>query len=67
MYEIYEKLRDARGITDYAVSAQSGVSRTILSDWKSGKHTPGLKNLLILANFFGVTLDYLVGNTNQAG
>lgn len=65
MYEIYERLRDARGLTDYAVAAQTGVARSILSEWKTGRHKPGIKNLLILANFFGVTVDYLIGNTKK--
>ena len=66
MYEIYERLREARGLSDYAVAAQTGIARSILSEWKSGKHQPGLKNLLILANFFGVSIDYLIGNTQKA-
>lgn len=65
MYEIYERLRDARGLSDYAVAAKTGVARSILSEWKTGRHTPGLKNLLILANFFGVSVDYLIGNTQK--
>ena len=66
MYEIYERLREARGLSDYAVAAQTGIARSILSEWKAGRHTPGLKNLLILANFFGVTIDYLIGNNQKA-
>jgi transcriptional regulator with XRE-family HTH domain len=66
MYEIYERLREARGLSDYAVAAQTGIARSILSEWKAGKHQPGIKNLLILANFFGVTVDYLIGNSQKA-
>ena len=66
MYEIYERLREARGLSDYAVAAQTGIARSILSEWKAGKHQPGIKNLLILANFFGVSVDYLIGNTQKA-
>lgn len=65
MYEIYERLREARGLSDYAVAAQTGIARSILSEWKTGKHQPGIKNLLILANFFGVSVDYLIGNTQK--
>jgi len=66
MYEIYERLREARGLSDYAVAAQTGIARSILSEWKAGRHKPGIKNLLILANFFGVTVDYLIGNSQKA-
>ena len=66
MYEIYERLRDARGLSDYAVAAKTGIARSTISEWKAGRHKPSVKNLLILANYFGVTVDYLIGNTQKA-
>ena len=61
MYNIYENLRNARGMTDYSVAKNSGVARSVLYEWKVGKHTPNLENMKKLARFFGVTVDYLIG------
>ena len=60
MYEKYEKLRNDKGKTDYQVSIESGVSRSTLSEWKTGKHTPNLTNLHALAKYFGVSIEELL-------
>ena len=60
MYEKYEKLRDAKGMSDYQVAAKSGVSRSTLSEWKTGKHTPNLENIKKIAAFFKVSIEELV-------
>lgn len=60
MYHIYEKLRDARGVTDYRVAKETGLSSSTLADWKTGRHEPSLETLRKLAKFFGVTIDYFV-------
>ena len=59
-YKNYEKLRDKKGITDYKVSDATGVSRSTLSEWKSGEHTPNTENLKKIAVFFGVSVDELI-------
>lgn len=39
-YEEYSKKRDALGLTDYAVSALTRISRATLSQWKNGNTSP---------------------------
>ena len=60
MYTKYAKMRDARGVTDYEVAKQTGLSRSTLSDWKSGAHMPSVETLKKLAAYFGVTIDFFV-------
>ncbi len=60
MYERYEKLRNARGITDYQVSKATGVSTSTLTDWKMNRYTPKLDKVKAIADFFGVTVDYFI-------
>lgn len=60
MYKIYEKLRDARGITDYRVSKDTGIPRSTLFDWKEKKYTPKIDKLLILADYFGVPIELFI-------
>ena len=61
MYEIFEQLMQERALTHYGVWKATGVSQSSLSDWRRGKGTPGSNSLSKLADFFGVTVDYLMG------
>lgn len=59
MYEIYAKLRDLRGLSDYRVAKDTGLGRSTFSDWKGGKHRPSLETITKLAEYFGVSVAYL--------
>ena len=61
MYEILAQLMKERGLTAYRVSMDTGVSQATLSDWKRGRSTPKLPKLQKLADYFGVSLEYLMG------
>jgi len=37
------------------------IKQNTISAWLSGKKEPSITSLWILANFFGVDIDYLVG------
>lgn len=57
MYEIYEKLRDAHGLTDYRVSRDTGIPAGAFSNWKAGRYAPKADKLLILADYFHVPVE----------
>ena len=42
-----------------------GVPKTHYTDWKNGRTSSYNKYLAQIAEFFGVTVDYLLGNTSQ--
>lgn len=60
MYEVFEQLLQKRGITPYKVAKEAGVTQTALSNWKSGRSTPTTKTLQKIADYFEVTIDYLM-------
>lgn len=60
MYEIYCKLRNERGLKDADVVRQTGITKSTFSDWKSGRSKPKNDKLQKIADFFGVTVDYLM-------
>lgn len=64
MYEIFEQLCQARDLTPYKVSKLANVTQTALSNWKTGKSTPSAKTLQKLADFFNVSIDYLITGNN---
>lgn len=54
------ELRDSKGLTDYKVSLDTGITKSTFSDWKSGRSLPKLEKLSKIADYFGVTVDYFI-------
>lgn len=60
MYEKFLSLLDGSGKTSYQVSKDTGISTSTLSNWKQGNYKPKTDKLKILADYFGVTVDYFL-------
>lgn len=60
MYEIYQKLLDEKKLKNSDVSRATGISNMTLSDWKRGKTKPKTDTMKKIANFLGVSVDYLM-------
>lgn len=60
MYEKYVMLRDEKGVTDYRVSEDTKITKSTFSDWKSGRSNPKIDKLKILADYFGVNIEYFL-------
>lgn len=56
-------LRKGRGVSQEELANVVGVSRQAVQKWESGTSTPDIQNLSALADYFGVSLDYLVRGT----
>lgn len=57
MYETFKALIEERELTTYKVAKDTGLSQTLFSDWKSGKSSPKVDKLMILAKYFDVPLE----------
>jgi transcriptional regulator with XRE-family HTH domain len=64
MIERIFNLINERGITQKDLAQAIGVSTGNISDWKSGRAKPSIDVLNRIANYFGVSIDYLVGRTD---
>ncbi len=60
MYEIFVKLLEKYGITAYKVSKATGIGGSTFTDWKNGRSVPKQDKLQKIADYFGVTIDYLM-------
>ena len=60
MYKKYVEIRDKKGITDYQVSKDTGITKSTFSDWKSGRSKPKADKLKILADYFGVEVGFFL-------
>lgn len=43
------------------------IRPTTVSEWRKGKYTPSVANCVALADFFGVSLDYLITGREPRG
>jgi repressor LexA len=62
MYIKYLELLKISKKTSYRVSKDTGISVATLSDWKHGKSKPKIDKLKLLADYFGVTIDYFLSD-----
>lgn len=60
MYEKFQELLTKTGKTSYQVAKDTGISETVFSYWKSGRSKPKIDKLKVLADYFGVTIDYFI-------
>jgi transcriptional regulator with XRE-family HTH domain len=59
-----KKIRVAKGLAQKEVAAHIGVTQTAVSDWERGEREPDFETLVKLADFFGVTVDNILGRDN---
>lgn len=66
MYEIFEKLCRQKGVTPYRVCKDTGLTTATISNWKAGRYVPKNDKMQKIADYFGVTIEYLMtGNESQ--
>lgn len=60
MYEIFSKLLKERGVRAADVCRGTGLPSSLFSEWKKGKSTPKADKMQKIADYFGVSLEYLM-------
>lgn len=65
--DIFKQLIQDSGLTVYQISKDTGISESLMSHWKSGRQLPKYDSLNTLADYFGVSGDFLLGRTNDSG
>lgn len=63
--ENLRRLRKAKDIKQEALAEAMNVSRQTVSKWENGTAMPDFKKLNALAEYFGVTMDELLGFSND--
>ena len=58
-------LLDERHIQQKNLSDYLGLSKNTMTGWKNGNNNSYMKHLPKIAEFFGVTVDYLLGNEKR--
>ena len=60
-------LLNEKRISKRELARQLGVSAMSISDWSTGKVQPTAENIYIIANYFSVTSDFLLGLEDESG
>ncbi|MBQ8648529.1 MAG: helix-turn-helix transcriptional regulator [Clostridia bacterium] len=58
-------LRKARGLTQISLQMQTGIEQALLSKFENGERIPPTDTLIRLADFYGVSMDYIMGRTEN--
>ena len=66
MYEIFVELLKKHNVTAAQVAKETGISQSTLSEWKHGNYQPKADKMQKIANYFGVSVSYLIGETETA-
>lgn len=58
-----KSLRKEKNVTQAQIAAILDYGYTAVANYEAGKNEPSIENLIRIADFFGVSLDYLVGRS----
>ncbi|MCL2862052.1 MAG: helix-turn-helix domain-containing protein [Firmicutes bacterium] len=62
--KIFELLQE-KGITQYKFAKDLGLTHGQVTDWKVGRSNPTVERLIKVADYFDVSVDYLLGRTEN--
>ena len=67
MYKIFEALCNEHGVTPYRVCKDTGITTATISNWKAGRYVPKADKLQKIADYLGVSIEYLMNakDTNK--
>lgn len=58
-------VRKAQNVTTEQAAQTLGISRRAYVNYEAGTRQPTIEQMVLLADFFNVSLDYLVGRTDD--
>ena len=59
------ELREDRDLRQSDLAKETGIDQRTISNYETGKSNPDSYALIKLADYFGVSIDYLVGRTKR--
>jgi len=64
-YDNFLSLCKSQNISPIEIRRALGISQSTMASWKSRGLTPKYETLSKISDYFGVSIDYLLGNTEQ--
>ncbi len=60
-----KEIRKAKGISQLKLAMDLNTNQNTISRYETGEREPGITELIKLADYFGVSVDYLIERTNN--
>lgn len=60
-----KELRKEKGLTQISLQMQTGIDQSLLSKFENMERVPPTETLMILADFYDVSIDYILCRTND--
>ena len=60
-----KKLRHEKGLTQIALQMHTGIEQALLSKFENGERVPPTETLMRLAEFYNVSMDYIMCRTEK--
>lgn len=61
LHNVLKELREEQGKTQKELAEDLHISQVTYSNYELGKREPNIETLIALANYFRVSIDFLVG------
>ena len=62
-----KELRKQKNISQLKLAIDLNMSQNTISRYENGEREPGINELIRIANYFNVSIDYLVGRKDKPG
>ena len=59
--ERLKELRQEKGLSQIQLAKETGISKSAIGFWETGERVPNAQAVVVLAKYFGVSADYLLG------
>ena len=61
------ELRTEKNISQRGIAKELHISQGTYNNWENGKTQPSIEQLITLSDFFDVSVDYLIGRSDDYG
>lgn len=63
--DIFVEILQTKKLTAYRVAKETNISQGLMNEYKNGIKVPTIENLIKIADYLDVSIDYLVGRTDK--
>ncbi len=60
-----KELRKKKGISQLRLATDLNTTQNTISRYETGEREPGIDELIKIADYFNVSIDYLIGRTDN--
>lgn len=61
--DVFKELRLERNLSQDKIASELDVSQSLINNWETGRSTPAPEMLEYIADYFNVSVDYLIGRS----